>query len=618
MAFIDYEHFTKVDSNEELHNKVPDRYSIIKTLDGEKIIQISNGSRNNPNRDKQIIQIRTQGYHFILKSIATTALSLAIWACSGDDSVNSGNSLFGSNREEISENDQISYTGNGKGTFTDFRDGQSYRVVTIGSQVWMAENLNYKTNDSYCYNDNSANCAKYGRLYSRTAAAKACPSGWHLPTQDDFVALFATHGIGNARSGTSGGWKLRSAMYWMKGKTGTNDFSFAALPAGGKYYEEDGILRYGGEGEATFFWTSTEKRDNCSYYVELFGANCIDERFCSDVYLEVCGEDNVWYSVRCVYNRASESPNTPISSPSSNKANTYSSYEDLVLHAVCNEFTNGVEAFVDGIYPNRGTFTCLQKGSSWEWNHACEYEGIKYPNGSSRTDCSTVSGFIHVSNCVDGYWQDGGGGCCCSYPGLSSSSSLTGYPELNPQPYSISTDTTIVIDPISTPTIIYDTVYTPQDTNLYWEGNSTLLITEISLGANWLDQDGDNSGWIEIYNTSDDVANLKGYALTDDLTKKRQWIFGEELIPSKSFRIVFCDKKNISFVSASSNTIYHERHHTNWELDKKGGSIYLIDKYYAILDSVNYPKLSTEMSWGIAEDGIWKYYAKPTPEQPNE
>ena len=99
------------------------------------------------------------------------------------------------------------------GTTTDPRDNKTYRTTTVGTkvlsdaaskgvvwafsvptggtQVWMAENMNYEMEGSWCYNDLESNCAQYGRLYNWNAAMKACPEGWHLPSKDEIDALRA-------------------------------------------------------------------------------------------------------------------------------------------------------------------------------------------------------------------------------------------------------------------------------------------------------------------------------------------------------------------------------------------------------------------------------------------
>ena len=184
-------------------------------------------------------------------------------------------------------------------------------------------------------------------------------------------------------------------------------------------------------------------------------------------------------------------------------------------------------------------------------------------------------------------------------------------------PLSANTEVTRRVEGTDT---IYDTtiVYLPPDTSIQWVGNSALRITEIApLNLDWLDENGDDPSWVEIYNTGDVDADLKGYTLVENLDNLRKWVFASDTIKAKSFKIVFCDKKNISAIKQSDDNGRHARPHTNWKLDKKGGTIYLVDPYNGIRDQVTYPELTSGLSWGIVDGGYWKYFDKPTPERPN-
>jgi len=138
------------------------------------------------------------------------------------------------------------------GSFTDTRDGKTYRTVQIGDQTWMAENLNYKTGKSVCYANEESNCRKYGRLYDWNTAMKACPAGWHLPSDAEWTAL--TDFAGGAKAA---GTKLKSKTGWSTDedyKAATDDYGFSALP-GGFRWSVDYFVSAGDRG---CWWSATE------------------------------------------------------------------------------------------------------------------------------------------------------------------------------------------------------------------------------------------------------------------------------------------------------------------------------------------------------------------------
>ena len=139
------------------------------------------------------------------------------------------------------------------GTFTDSRDGQTYKTVSFknaltGTTVtWMAQNLNYKVQGSYAYDDKESNRKELGLLYTWEAAKKACPSGWHLATDSEWSLLVAEFG-GTDKAGEA----LKSVSGWAEDGNGTNSSGFNALPAGirrNNLYEVMGVMG--------FWWTST-------------------------------------------------------------------------------------------------------------------------------------------------------------------------------------------------------------------------------------------------------------------------------------------------------------------------------------------------------------------------
>ena len=147
------------------------------------------------------------------------------------------------------------YTQN-VGYFTDARDGMKYKYIQIGNQTWMAENLKYETKSgSACYNNDPVKCAIYGRLYKWEVAKKACPSGWHLPSRDEFDKLFRYLGGTNM-----GGGKLKETgtMHWnAPNGEATNSSGFTAL-AGGMYSNGD----FEDMGKHAFFITSSVEGPN--------------------------------------------------------------------------------------------------------------------------------------------------------------------------------------------------------------------------------------------------------------------------------------------------------------------------------------------------------------------
>lgn len=165
-------------------------------------------------------------------------------------------------------------------TFTDPRDGNVYKTVTIGSQVWMAENLRYlpsvvgpvrgsqSTLLYYVYGYDGTNVAEakatenyrtYGVLYNWVAAKAACPAGWHLPTDAEWTQL--TEYLGE--NGAGGKLKETGTKHWNSPNTGaTNKTRFTALPGGGRF----STFSFNYLGDQGFWWTASQDGTGLYYY----------------------------------------------------------------------------------------------------------------------------------------------------------------------------------------------------------------------------------------------------------------------------------------------------------------------------------------------------------------
>lgn len=204
-------------------------------------------------------------------------------------------------------------------TKIDDADGNHYRTVIIGSQMWMAENLKTTLyNDdteiplvtdntewsnlltpAYCWydNDEATNKALHGALYNWFAVetGNLCPDGWHVPTDADFKTLEQHLGIAADQiditgwRGTDQGAQLKNTSGWNTDENGSNTSGFTALPSGYRFYETGA---FNGIATITYWWSETNEGTDLAWYRRLDGDN--DAVFRSAAYKKA-GK-----SVRCV------------------------------------------------------------------------------------------------------------------------------------------------------------------------------------------------------------------------------------------------------------------------------------------------------------------------------
>lgn len=169
------------------------------------------------------------------------------------------------------------------GTFTDPRDGKTYKTVTIGDQVWMAENLSHDTSGSpgyqrdACYQNDPKNGEIYGRLYPWDTAVKVAPPHWHLPSMTEWQTLLTRLG--------------GSAAYNQMIPGGASGFD---LLFGGWLYIGK---QYHNLGSRAYFWSSTGESDGCLGYL----ATCLGViRSNQEARLYTAAYKTNFFSLRCL------------------------------------------------------------------------------------------------------------------------------------------------------------------------------------------------------------------------------------------------------------------------------------------------------------------------------
>ena len=170
---------------------------------------------------------------------------------------------------------------NGQDTFTDPRDGNVYRTITVDNRTWMAENLRYKTTKGTIFFDNDPEYINYGALYEWKTAINVCPAKWHLPTGEEFQSLID-------HFDQTGSWK-----------GGPTDKSFSIQLGGMQDYEGT----FTEMNESAYFWTSTEyDKDNAAYfsYIMVVKTPVADVSRKDDIQDIRGSEKTNKYSVRCV------------------------------------------------------------------------------------------------------------------------------------------------------------------------------------------------------------------------------------------------------------------------------------------------------------------------------
>jgi len=264
----------------------------------------------------------------IIKIAMAASLGLALTiSCSSDASENASEAYFYDESSSSNANAIVSNC-----------EGINFNTAVIGTQTWMAENLNCNVRGSKCNGNNESNCEKYGRLYDWATAMALppscnasscasqinwnhkgiCPTGWHIPTNEDLDNLMHYAGTrdGFYDSATANRY-LKATNGWNNYGNGEDKYGFKALPGG--YGDSDDNFAHAG---SFGYFMGANEDDGIHAYILYMGHN--DE----DLYRGI-HDKSFLFSVRCLRNNSSppsSSSSYPSSSSSYNTPSSSSSY----------------------------------------------------------------------------------------------------------------------------------------------------------------------------------------------------------------------------------------------------------------------------------------------------
>ena len=296
--------------------------------------------------------------------------------------------------------------------------GQTYRTVVIGTQTWMAENLNYNPGSgSACYNNQTSNCVTYGRLYNWATAMNLpsscnsnscsnqiqsphrgiCPVGWHIPSSEDWGKLSR---YVDGTSGTFAGYSSPTAARYLKATSGwnnwngvssngTDDYGFSALP-GGRVYSDGSFYNVGDGG----YWWSASEHDGASDVIFMAYSRDISIGYDSE-FRGIDDKTNL-QSVRCLQDGYEESSSS--SFVHSGKGNDISNYRTVVI-GTQTWMAENLDYTVAGSKCNdNDPANCDKYGQLYNWATVMDL-----PSSCNESSCSSQIQSPHRGICPSGW-----------------------------------------------------------------------------------------------------------------------------------------------------------------------------------------------------------------------